>query len=287
MYRFIKNHRKYLIGDRDRMIAFFTLFFILNIVSSCAFIKSLTPFEQKEVTTTKQKDNVGKNVEGLTNLELEYKVSQLWSRIEDLEIQNRILKEHYELLRKGLMLGIIPEELKEHDRSPKNRHLGGDNQEDSKKNVLNEKKSTEQKKDDYQTAEITNSKDVNEYRTKLSEAQESFDSGQYGKAIVAYSDLEKNFGSSQLNGNHLFWIGLSWYYLKEYHLSEKNLQKFINLYPQNNWIPKAELYQAKIQINNGLRKDAIDTLKKMIQKYPNHQIIESAKLELIALRKNI
>ena len=50
---------------------------------------------------------------------LELRVAQLWSRVDDLEAQLLRQKERSKLLEKGLLLGIVPDELKAEDERPK------------------------------------------------------------------------------------------------------------------------------------------------------------------------
>ena len=262
---------------------------IMSLSTSCQTINNWFKGEeeepQKEETQKAEEDTSAlaeKNIYPLTNRELELRLAKLWARVDQMEKLVLRLKERGELLERGMMLGIVPEELKSNlYEESVSAHL--------KPNPMNPTETTPEPMQKTQEVSNESQKKTNptSFRKDLAQAQQAFDAGEYGKAIVEYSDLGKQYGESLTQGNHLFWIGLSWFYLKEYELSQDFLNRFTNNYPSNPWLVKAKLYLAKIQINQGYKKVALKQLKNLIERHPDHQVTDMAKLELSKLQEKL
>src|SRR5690606_31164821 len=63
--------------------------------------------------TAETADDRENNVKPATNGQLELKLAKLWTRVDELEEKNRQLKAHVKVLERGLVLGILPDELKD------------------------------------------------------------------------------------------------------------------------------------------------------------------------------
>jgi len=213
--------------------------------------------------------------------DMELRLAKLWARVDDLENQQIRQKERMKLLEKGLMLGIVPEELKS-DKPSK--------QGSGKKPEL---------EDDEAPASLQattppplpttteKNRDMAEYQRRLRAAQEKFNAASYGQAIVQYNEIGEAFDDSLTEGSHNYWIGLSWFYLKEMQLAEQSFKKLVDQFNPNSWVPYARFYLAKIDLNRGLSGRARDQFKLLIDEYPNQDLGEMARMEIDRMREKL
>jgi TolA-binding protein len=131
------------------------------------------------------------------------------------------------------------------------------------------------------------SKDLAEYQRLLRAAQEKFNSANYGQAIVQYNEIAEKFDDSLTEGSHHYWIGLSWFYLKEMQLAEASFKKLMDQYSQNSWVPYARFYLAKVDLNRGLSGRARDQFKMLIDEYSNQDLGEMARMEMDRMREKL
>ncbi|MBC7659616.1 MAG: tetratricopeptide repeat protein [Chitinophagaceae bacterium] len=225
---------------------------------------------------------------------LELRVAQLWSRVDDLETQLLKQKERSKLLEKGLLLGIVPEELKADDEKPK--AAGKKLVKSSKSNAaekssdaerVNEKKSPLEIPLSAAAAKSEGSQDSDLYRKMLEAAQNKFNKADYGQAIIAYNDIGAKFDDSVTEGSHLYWIGLSWFYLKEYKLSEETFTSLKDRYPSNPWSSYAAFYLAKIEQSRGLSQRALDQFQKILDENPDRDLGEMARAEIARMKEKL
>lgn len=212
--------------------------------------------------------------------DLELRLAKLWARVDDLENQQVRQKERMKLLEKGLMLGIVPDELKNEKPRPAHDKKPAPEVEDIPASV--------------QAAPLPpvpvngeKSKDVAEYRRLLQAAQEKFNAANYGQAIVQYNEVGDKFDDSLTEGSQHYWVGLSWFYLKEMQLSEHSFRKLIEQYNHNSWVPYSRFYLAKIDQNRGLSGRARDQFKLLIDEYPNQDLGEMARMEIDRMREKL
>lgn len=212
--------------------------------------------------------------------DLELRLAKLWARVDDLENQQIRQKERMKLLEKGLMLGIIPEELKT-DKPGKHetKKAEPEAEEDAPASV--------QATTPPPLASGEKSKDMAEYQRLLRAAQEKFNGANYGQAIVQYNEIGEKFDDGLTEGSHNYWIGLSWFYLKEMQLAEQSFKKLIDQYNHNSWVPYARFYMAKIDLNRGLSGRARDQFKLLIDEYPNQDLGEMARMEIDRMREKL
>jgi TolA-binding protein len=119
----------------------------------------------------------------------------------------------------------------------------------------------------------------------LASAQDQYRAGKYGRAIVEFSDIGKNFGNKVEGGLHQYWIAKSWIGLKEYNTARQQLQDFLKDYASSPWVPRAKLDLAKVEWRLGLQETAIQRFREIIQSYPYEDAAEMAKTELSHLDK--
>jgi TolA-binding protein len=212
--------------------------------------------------------------------DLELRLAKLWARVDDLENQQIRQKERMKLLEKGLMLGIIPEELKTDKASKHETKKLAPEAEEAPASVQ-----TTMPPPPLASGE--KSKDIAEYQRLLRAAQEKFNSASYGQAIVQFNEIGEKFDDGLTEGSHNYWIGLSWFYLKEMQLAEASFKKLIDQFNQNSWVPYARFYMAKIDLDRGLSGRARDQFKLLIDEYPNQDLGEMARMEIDRMREKL
>lgn len=224
--------------------------------------------------------------------EFNLKLAKLWSKVDEQETRLLRQEEKIRLLEKGLMLGIVPEEL-----------LAGKKEPLVEISTLPTKPAHEAKKD----LEATDSKNTGSaklskldeeketkpalesgaYRELLKSAQEKFNAANYGQAIAIYQKIGENFPKETRQGQHLYWIGVSWYYLKEYQLASDALNNLTENYPEGPLTGQTRLFLARIDIKNGLRKKALERLRNIIADFSNDEVGQMARYELSRLEESL
>jgi TolA-binding protein len=214
--------------------------------------------------------------------DLELRLAKLWARVDELENQQIRQKERMKLLEKGLMLGIIPEELKS-DKPMKGERPRPETEPEPEEAPTSLQATTPAPL----AASGEKSKDLADYQRLLRAAQEKFNSANYGQAIVQYNEIAEKFDDSLTEGSQHYWIGLSWFYLKEMQLAEASFKKLLDQYNQNSWVPYARFYMAKIDLNRGLSGRARDQFKLLIDEYSNQDLGEMARMEMDRMREKL
>ncbi len=230
----------------------------------------------------------------LSPKEVDLKIAELHNRIIDLEEEQLRQKEKMHLIRKAVVLGIVPDELRtqfyeERDAKPMAAPKPRIKEEGSPavatpdgasaKGETNSQAGKEQPGVEFNSSppEVVDEK---AYQSKLSQAQSFFGGAKYGEAIAAYSAIGRDFPASLTKGNHYYWIGLSWYYLKEYDYSSKNLQEVVSSYPESPHVPRARFFLAKVEARKGLKEKALGHFREIITAYPQDEAAEMAKAEI-------
>jgi TolA-binding protein len=211
--------------------------------------------------------------------DLELRIAKLWARVDDLENQQIRQKERMKLLEKGLMLGIIPDELKTDKPMKQDLKKPEPDPEETPASV--------QATTPPPSLASEKSKDLAEYQRLLRAAQDKFNAANYGQAIVQYGEIGEKFDDGLTEGSHNYWIGLSWFYLKEMQLAEQSFKKLIDQFNHNSWVPYARFYMAKIDMNRGLSGRARDQFKLLIDEYPNQDLGEMARMEIDRMREKL
>ena len=219
--------------------------------------------------------------------------AEIAARLDQLEFQNRQQMARIKILEKGMVLGLVPEELRSMYESGKFRP--------NKKKAAKPKdavadKATAKKKDVKLTevkpvADIVEKKDKvpteSNYEQMLAEAQKSFRDGKYGSAILSYEKLMKAFPQVEKDGSAAYWTGVSWMYLREYDNANRYLRKSVTDNPKGPFAPRAHVHLAKIARKQGYEDRALQTLRDVIAKYPNEDAADMARLELESMKKSL
>ena len=224
--------------------------------------------------------------------DVQLKLAKLWGRIDELEIKIQRQEEKIRILEKGLMLGVIPEELLRGKLNLESEKKPPMDWNDSSAGT--DKKVSFQKMDDAKSSSSVSKMktasgkyDNLEYSDLVKRAQDYFGSGKYGQAITVYQKIESKYPKENSEGQSSYWIGLSWFYLKEYDLSEKSFSRLMDVSPDGPWIPRASFYMAKILVKRGLHEQAVRHFRKLIAAYPNSDTSEMARHEIEMIKERL
>ncbi len=245
-----------------------------------------------DAASTKAGDVGGKQrVKSMNMEELELKQAKLWARVDTLEEQTNRQRERMRVLEKGLLLGLIPEELKD-DVKPKAKTSSGKGESSSKPAVADSAA-------DGSPAEARTvapavavldkpaTEDNSSFEERMAAAQDFFRAGRYGRAIAEYSAIGKEFKQLDQNGSHQFWIALSWLNLKEVNAAQQNFESFLREYPVSPWVVRAHFYLARVETQIGMREKSLQRLRRIISDYPNEDVAEMAKMEISNMGKTL
>jgi TolA-binding protein len=205
--------------------------------------------------------------------ELELKDAQVWRRVDELEEEVMTLKQKLKVIEQGLVLGLMPEELKDPVEQKSKPNVAHAETPKDVKLVAEEKVAEEPAADN----EL--------YQKRLNQAQELYQQGNYGKAVVEFTSIGKEFPTS--DGGHLYWIGRSWGSLKEYQTARQFFLDFLKSYPNSSLAARGKLDLARVEMALGLRETALQRLRRIVQDHPYADAAELARMELKGMGQNL
>ena len=253
--------------------------------------------------------------------EQELKLARLWARVDELEEEQARSKERLAIVEKGVILGILPEELRRPEQAKKGKSKGSgatkepakatakDNtkkasevdetaasqgaahpQDDSAKPVVSQTSQGKPKAataPEPKTPSGLNQEDADAYQKALAIATDLFRSGRYGAAVVEYSDIGKRFGDQVGGGMHIYWTAKCWANLKEYNTARQLLTEFLQDHAKSPWVPRAKFELGRIEWQLGMQETALRRFRDIIQQHPYEDAAEMAKMELQTLDKKL
>lgn len=101
--------------------------------------------------------------------------------------------------------------------------------------------------------------------------------GNYQGAIVAFQNFIKQYPKSNLAPRAQYWIGDSYFNLRDYKLAIGSQQTLLKTYPDSPTAPDAMLNIASSQIEMGEATGGRKTLEELVAKYPVSEAAEKAK----------
>jgi tol-pal system protein YbgF len=107
--------------------------------------------------------------------------------------------------------------------------------------------------------------------------------GNYQGAIVAFQNFIKQYPKSNLAPRAQYWIGDSYFNLRDFKLAIGSQQALLKSYPDSPTVPDAMLNIASSQIEMGETVTGKKTLEDLVAKYPVSEAAEKAKRRLGAL----
>ena len=108
--------------------------------------------------------------------------------------------------------------------------------------------------------------------------------GNYQGAIVAFQNFIKQYPQSNLAPRAQYWIGDSYFNLRDFKLAVASQQTLIKTYPDSPSVPDAMLNIASSQIEMGESITGRRTLEELVARYPVSDAADKAKRRLATLR---
>ena len=108
--------------------------------------------------------------------------------------------------------------------------------------------------------------------------------GNYQGAIAAFQNFIKQYPKSNLAPRAQYWIGDSYFNLRDFKLAIASQQTLIKTYPDSPSVPDAMLNIASSQIEMGESSTGRRTLEDLVAKYPVSDAADKAKRRLATLR---
>jgi tol-pal system protein YbgF len=115
-------------------------------------------------------------------------------------------------------------------------------------------------------------------------AQQQRRVGNYQAAIVSFQSFVAQFARSPLAHRAQYWIGDSYYNLRDFKNAIANQQKLVSTYPDSASVPDALLNMASSYIELGDNASAKKTMDNLVARYPTSEAAEKAKRRLASLR---
>ena len=107
--------------------------------------------------------------------------------------------------------------------------------------------------------------------------------GNYQGAIVAFQNFIKQYPKSNLAPRAQYWIGDSYFNLRDFKLAIGSQQTLLKTYPDSPSVPDSLLNIASSQIEMGESIAGKKTLEELVAKYPVSEAAEKAKRRIAAL----
>ena len=115
-------------------------------------------------------------------------------------------------------------------------------------------------------------------------AQAQRKSGNYQGAIAAFRNFLAQYPKSPLAHRAQYWIGDSYYNLRDYKNAIASQRRLISAFPESASVPDALLNIASSQVELGDAASARRTLDKLIGRYPTSEAAEKARRRLATLK---
>jgi tol-pal system protein YbgF len=107
--------------------------------------------------------------------------------------------------------------------------------------------------------------------------------GNYQGAIVAFQNFIKQYPKSNLAPRAQYWIGDSYFNLRDFRLAIANQQTLIKTYPESPTVPDAMLNIASSQIEMGESVAGKKSLEELLKQFPISDAADKAKRRLAAM----
>ena len=112
------------------------------------------------------------------------------------------------------------------------------------------------------------------------DAHKTFRSGNYQGAVNAFRSFIEQYPSSLLASNAQYWIGISFYNLKDLKAALGSHQQLLKRYPDSPKVPDSMLNIATIQSDLNDTAAARTTLEDIVAKYPSSEAATKARSRL-------
>jgi len=121
------------------------------------------------------------------------------------------------------------------------------------------------------------------YKVAYRKAMALYEAGLYKTARGSFAKFLKEFPSSNLADNALFWIGECYYSEKDYINAAKSYARVFKEYPYENRVPDAYYRLGLTFWHLGKKESAIASLRKVLNDYPKSYVAPLARRKLQAI----
>jgi len=108
--------------------------------------------------------------------------------------------------------------------------------------------------------------------------------GNYQGAITAFQAFIAKYPKSTLAPRAQYWIGDSYFNLRDFKNAITSQQKLLSAYPDSNSVPDALLNMASAQLEAGDTATARKTMDSLIARFPSSEAAEKARRRVVNLR---
>lgn len=115
-------------------------------------------------------------------------------------------------------------------------------------------------------------------------AYDQFKHGRYQNAVAGFNKFLKNYPNSSLAPSAQYWIGNSYYAIRDFKNAISAQEKLISSFPESSKAPDAMLNIASSQQEMNKKPAARKTLETIIKKYPGSDAADKAKKRLANLK---
>jgi tol-pal system protein YbgF len=108
--------------------------------------------------------------------------------------------------------------------------------------------------------------------------------GNYQGAVIAFQNFVKQYPKSPLAPSAQYWIGDSYFNMRDYRLAIMSQRLLLVTYPDSNKVPDALLNIATAQAEMGETAAARKTMDELVAKHPNTDAADKARRRMANLR---
>lgn len=108
--------------------------------------------------------------------------------------------------------------------------------------------------------------------------------GNYQGAIIAFQNFIKQYPKSSLASSAQYWIGDSYYNMRDFRLAIANQRAVLKTYPDSAKVPDALLNIASSQVELGETAAARKTMEELVAKHPSSDAAEKARRRIAGLK---
>lgn len=116
-------------------------------------------------------------------------------------------------------------------------------------------------------------------------ASNLFKKGDYTRSVEAFSTFLRDFPASPLAANAQYWVGMSYFNLRDLRNAQSNQEALIKRFPESPKVPDALLAIASVQLEQGDAGSARNTLEDIIARYPGTEAAAKARTRLVTPRR--
>jgi TolA-binding protein len=267
-------------------------FALTSVLSGCSYFSFWSSAEEPIAAKSKER-----KPRASTNEELELKDAKLWARMDSLEAELTRQKQRFAVLEKGLMLGLIPEELKQsedHASTSNPGTLPSDPVEELRQAPVTplERASTPAPKEirvevrsKPVLARAGDKAEGSAADKAWAQADDYRKNGQWSRAVLAYGAFMRDFPDSAKSGDARFYLAQSWSRSHEFSLAADEFSKFLRDQGDSALTGQARLELAAVYEAQGFRDKAVQGYQDVIARHGSEDVARIARDKLANMEK--